>query len=95
MPHYRTLEEPLWKMFNKKVKTYIKEILPKEHFGLNFSHNNIEFEPEPIKVWKLSDDISHTKFIDYLYKGCKNGPSSSYRMYFPGTYIDILQQPII
>jgi len=39
--------------------------------------------------------MSQTKFIDHLYKGCKSCRSLSYRMYFPGTYIDLPQQAIM
>jgi hypothetical protein len=82
-------------MFNEKVKTYVKDVLSKEYFRYTYSHNDFGFAPEPFKVWKIHDDMSQTKFVDHLYKGCKSCRSLSYRMYFPGVYIDILQQPII
>jgi hypothetical protein len=95
LPQYRILEEPLWKMFNEKVKAYVKDTLSKEYFRYSYSHNEFGFGSESVKVWKIHDDMSQTKFVDHLYKGCKSCRSLSYRMYFPGTYIDILHQLII
>lgn len=48
-----------------------------------------------MKFWKIQDDLSQPKFLDHLHKGCKSCRSLSYRMHFPGNYIDMNKQAII
>lgn len=94
LPQYQPLEEALWKHFNEKLKIYVKEVLSKEYFRYSYSHTDYGFAPDPVKVWKIHDDMSQAKFLDHLMKGCKSCRSLSYRMYFPGTYIDLTNQAI-
>ena len=93
-PQYEPLDEVFWKHFNDQLKNYVKDTLSKDYFRYSYSHSDFGFGTEPAKIWKIDDDMSQTKFIDHLHKGCKSCRTLSYRMHFPGTYIDLQQQSI-
>lgn len=95
LPQYQPMDAELWQHFNERLKIYVKDVLSKEYFRYSsYYSNEYGFGSEPVKVWKIYDDMSQTKFMDHLQKGCKSCRTLSYRMHFPGTYVDILQQSI-
>lgn len=91
LPQYHPIGDELMQGLSEKVKSYIKS-----HSNYSsFRYNDSGFGQEKLKVWKIEEDMSQTKFFDHLLKGCRSCRSLSYRMHFPGCFVDLENQAII
>lgn len=48
-----------------------------------------EFTDDDMRIWLVEEDKSENKFKENLEKGCKCNRSFSYKIFFPGTRVNL------
>jgi hypothetical protein len=87
LPKYKPLNFDLMELLSRKVRGSVKK-----RTASSWSYN--EFSKDNIRMWAVEDELTERQFMNHLTKCCRANSSYSYKIFFPGEFLDVSETSI-